>query len=506
MLAATTKTGVVAIPRAIVMSSSGGSGGGGGDGRPSGLVYAAMVEHLGQDAQNLPVATGTWPAYDHVNVQTALDVWLARQPGTSRLLGLTGFRHRVFGLSDLFSPGMDTGMAIGSVARVELATGPGESVLGCVQCGIYLITDGETRTAVLVRGSDERGPQQDVVVELASTTPGEARRLLAELRALAIEHNVYRGQVISFGGEVFGPMGRGTLLSFRPRPALAREQLVLPDGLLEGVERQIIGVARHRELLLAHGQHLKRGVLLYGAPGVGKTHTIRYLMSHLPDTTVLMLSSSYLHLIREACSIARTLQPTLLIIEDVDLIGEERRMHPGGSPLLFQLLNEMDGLGEDVDVTFVLTTNRVDVLEPALAARPGRIDHAVEIPMPDAEGRRRLLAVYRGGLELDLAEPERVVERTEGVTASFIKELLRRAALNAADENGASPPGPGAPPDADAEADANAGAVAGTARRPLRVTDAHLHAALDVLLDDRNRLTRVLLGAHTDAPQGHQES
>ena len=490
MLAATEEAGMATARRMGSISA-----GGGGEARPSGLVYEALLEHLGEDAHDLPVATGAWPPYDHVNVQTALDVWLARQPGSSRLVGLTGFRHRMFGLADLFSPGMDAGMALGSVARVEQPMGPGEAVLGCVQCGIYLITDGDTRTAVLVRGSDERGPQQDVVVEIASTVPGEARRLLAELRALAVEHNVYRRQVISFGGEVFGPMGRGSLLSFHARPTLAREHLVLPDGLLDGVERQIIGVARHRELLLAHGQHLKRGVLLYGAPGVGKTHTIRYLMSNLPETTVLMLSSSFLHLIREACSVARTLQPTLLIIEDVDLIGEERGPRQRSTPLLFQLLNEMDGLGEDVDVTFVLTTNRADVLEPALAARPGRIDHAVEIPMPDAEGRRRLLAVYRGGLELDLAEPERVIERTEGVTASFIKELLRRAALNAADEAAESASA------ATPEPDASSGGSAQTARPALRLTDAHLHAALDVLLDDRNRLTRVLLGAQIDAQQ-----
>ncbi|HEU5331535.1 MAG TPA: ATP-binding protein [Actinocrinis sp.] len=496
----------MAISRTVSVSA--GSGGGA---QPSGLVHAAMVEHLGEDAQNLPVATGTWQPHDHVNVQAAIDVWTERHPGAGRLLGLTGFRHRMFGLADLCTPGLDTGMAVGAAARVELASGPGGEVRGCVQCGVYLITDGDARTAVLVRGSDDRGPQQDIVVEIASTAPGEARRLLAELRALAIEHNVYRGRVVSFGGEVFGPFGRGALLSFHPRPTLEREQLVLPEGLLEGVERQIIGVARHRELLLAHGQHLKRGVLLYGPPGVGKTHTIRYLMSRLPQTTVLMLSSTFLPLIRQACSVARTLQPSLLIVEDVDLIAEERGPRLEASPLLFQLLNEMDGLGEDVDVTFVLTTNRVDVLEPALAARPGRIDHAVEIPMPDAEGRRRLLAVYRGGLDLDLAEPERVIERTEGVTASFIKELLRRAALNAADENGVQPPGPdaasaGSEPDrsesnqAESEG-ADPGSAADAPRPALRLTDAHLHAALDVLLDNRNRLTRVLLGVQADAPQ-----
>jgi len=88
----------------------------------------------------------------------------------------------------------------------------------------------------------------------------------------------------------------------------------------------------------------------------------------------------------------------MVVIEDVDLIAEDRGMHPGQHPLLFQLLNEMDGLAEDADVVFVLTTNRADLLEPALAARPGRIDQAVELTLPDAAARRQLFELYRGDL------------------------------------------------------------------------------------------------------------
>jgi hypothetical protein len=91
--------------------------------------------------------------------------------------------------------------------------------------------------------------------------------------------------------------------------------------------------------------------------------------------------------------------------------------------------------------------------------------------MPDASARLRLLHLYQGRLVLDLADPQAVISRTEGVTASFMKELLRRAALRAADV-----PEP--------EDD-------GT---PIRVTDAHMAAALDQLLDTRNQLTSVLLG------------
>jgi ATP-dependent 26S proteasome regulatory subunit len=155
----------------------------------------------------------------------------------------------------------------------------------------------------------------------------------------------------------------------------------------------------------------------------------------------------------------------------VDLIAEERDHHLGENPLLFELLNEMDGLAADNDVTFLLTTNRADLLEEALAARPGRVDHAAELPVPDAGARARLIRLYQGNLVLDLSDLGTVIGRTEGVTASFTKELLRRAALQAAE---------------DEDGDLNGA--------PLRVSDAHMAAALDQLLDTRSALTRVLLG------------
>jgi ATP-dependent 26S proteasome regulatory subunit len=161
------------------------------------------------------------------------------------------------------------------------------------------------------------------------------------------------------------------------------------------------------------------------------------------------------------------------VVEDVDLIAEQRDHYPGENPLLFQLLNEMDGLAADIDVTFLLSTNRADLLEEALAARPGRVDHAAELPVPDAAARARLIRLYQGSLVLDLSDLDAVIARSEGVTASFIKELLRRAALQAA------------------EHDEQDGVQASGA---LRVTDAHMTAALDQLLDTRSALTQVLLG------------
>jgi ATP-dependent 26S proteasome regulatory subunit len=84
----------------------------------------------------------------------------------------------------------------------------------------------------------------------------------------------------------------------------------------------------------------------------------------------------------------------------------------------------------------VLTTNRPDILEPALAARPGRIDLAVELPLPDAPARRRLLELYARGLQLEGVDLDAIAERIDGATPAYVKELLRKAAVLAATEGG----------------------------------------------------------------------
>jgi len=96
--------------------------------------------------------------------------------------------------------------------------------------------------------------------------------------------------------------------------------------------------------------------------------------------------------------------------------------------LLNALLNEMDGLKQDADILFVLTTNRPEQLESALAGRPGRIDQAIEVPVPNDIGREKLVRLYGRGLPLGDAVVNEAAQRTEGVSAAFIKELMRRVA------------------------------------------------------------------------------
>jgi ATP-dependent 26S proteasome regulatory subunit len=209
--------------------------------------------------------------------------------------------------------------------------------------------------------------------------------------------------------------------------------VILPPGQLDRIVAHVVGIGEHRDALLRAGQHLKRGVLLYGPPGTGKTHVIRHLLSRTVGTTVVLLSGRTLGLLANAARLARVAQPAIIVLEDCDLIAEER----GGetNAVLFETLEAMDGLDGDADITFILTTNRPDLLEHALAERPGRVDLAVEIAKPDVDGRRRLLQLYAADLPLSGKALERAAAETDGVTASFAKELVRRVVLRAARED-----------------------------------------------------------------------
>jgi ATP-dependent 26S proteasome regulatory subunit len=265
---------------------------------------------------------------------------------------------------------------------------------------------------------------------------------------------------------------------FHRRPELDRGAIVLPEGLLDRVERHVFGIAEHGERLRAGGQHVKRGLLLHGPPGTGKTLTVRYVAGRARDHTIVVLAGGGLGMVRPACALARMLQPSIVVLEDVDLVAQHRG-YVESNPLLFDILNQMDGIAEDADVAFVLTTNRADLLEPALAARPGRVDLALHMPLPDDAGRMGLIRLYGRDLELRLADPDAVVRRTAGVTASFIKELMRKAALIAA----IATDGTGAP----------------------TVTDAQLGEALDELLSDESEMTRALLGGSVSSSQPGSE-
>ena len=254
--------------------------------------------------------------------------------------------------------------------RTVIALERGRS-LTCITTGLLLITDRERPLAVLLARGDRHFGGAGLRLDVMAPEQEACERFVSEIRALMREHNVFRGKVVALkvGDEM---MGRGMSVEFPAVESVGQEQIVLPEGVLASVELHTLEFAQHADTLRAAGHHLRRGLLLHGPPGTGKTLSTMYLISRLEGRTVVILTGAALGLIGDACAIARELAPAMVVLEDLDLVAQERTtMGYGATSLLFRLLNEMDGIGEDADVIFVLTTNRADLLEPALAARRG---------------------------------------------------------------------------------------------------------------------------------------
>ena len=431
--------------------------------------------HLGVDPAGLEIVTHSFSQVDRPNVQVALDAYLEGDGRSAEALGflVPNASFRAVMLTDLIlrsRPGFFGGASvqIGPVGHVHVDVGGGRT-LTCIETGLLLLTTEHGPVALLVSGDQQAiSGERKIRLQAIAAERATSEQVLADIDAERRKRSVFRGRTISF----YVDGQRSLAVRFHDLPKIERDAIILPAGVLERVETHSIAFAEHAERLLAAGRHLRRGLLLHGPPGTGKTLTAMYIAGRLDGRTTILLTGGGLALLEQSVAFARLLQPSLVVLEDVDLVAEERtHQELGANTVLFELLNQMDGLAEDSDVIFLLTTNRPDLLEPALASRPGRVDQAIEIPLPDAECRRRLFELYGDGLELD-ADVARFVDRTHGVSAAFIRELLRKAALLSAIEGGD-----------------------GT----LVVADRHLDEALHDLVVDGGELTKTLLGA-ADAP------
>ncbi|MFA5161370.1 MAG: ATP-dependent zinc metalloprotease FtsH [Elusimicrobiales bacterium] len=209
--------------------------------------------------------------------------------------------------------------------------------------------------------------------------------------------------------------------------------------------KDIIDFLKNPKKFQKLGGTLPKGVLLYGPPGTGKTLLARAVAGEAGVPFFTSSGSEFVEMfvgvgasrVRDLFEQAKRNPPAIVFIDELDAVGRHRFAGIGGGhdereQTLNQLLIELDGFESKEGIILIASTNRPDVLDPALL-RPGRFDRHVNVPVPDIKGRHEILKVHAKKIKLEPTVDLSVVARqTPGFVGADLANAINEAALLAA--------------------------------------------------------------------------
>lgn len=206
--------------------------------------------------------------------------------------------------------------------------------------------------------------------------------------------------------------------------------------------QEIVDFLKNPQKFQQMGAKIPRGVLLFGAPGTGKTLMAKAVAGEAAVPFFSISGSDFVEMfvgvgaarVRDLFEQAKKNTPCIVFIDEIDAVGRHRGAGLGGGhdereQTLNQLLVEMDGFATSVAIIVMASTNRPDILDPALL-RPGRFDRHILIDRPDVKGREAILAVHAKDKPLNSdVDLEILAKRTPGFTGADLANLINEAAL-----------------------------------------------------------------------------
>jgi cell division protease FtsH len=391
---------------------------------------------------DLHVHTKVYPTYKWVDLYRAADARGAEAAESYRIPGPMNLhqmlRVRLTSRADMSDLRLDPPMTL---ARPSSATD--ELLLPIESCWCFPAAPSSGGCPVIIRISYQ-GQMDKTVVEVAAHTSDAAKEVMTELTEWASAHSIYRNKTLRivfesgpshrFGGQ---DSDHGLHLNFLPERQIEDSAIVLDEQTRAILEHTIVDFHRRRDQLMELGLPGKRGVIFYGPPGTGKTYTSAYVAQRLHDATKIIAAGKSLLRMADVCAIATSLQPALVVLEDVDLVFSDREMAPN-TTLLGEFLDQLDGFASNDRIIFILTTNVLDRVEAAIKDRPGRVSQCIYFGPPNAELRQRYLEAQTQRFDISQVRMDIVAAQTDGTSQAFLKELVLRAVQFASGRNGHS--------------------------------------------------------------------
>ena len=241
-------------------------------------------------------------------------------------------------------------IAVGPAVYREVSAGTAAPVR-CLVRGLWLAESDGIRFGMLI---DVDGSYHGTELRVEVAVPqGEqalalSQALMRRVRAAGEAAVSFRGQVLVLEHEPNTAYDAPAQLAVAPMAAPSRDDIILPEVLLQLIERNTLGFAQRMDAFAKLGMSARKGVLLYGPPGTGKTLLVRYLAGQLAGFTTFLVSAQHYGLLGEIMDAARLLQPAMVVLEDIDLVGGDRDGPYQQSPtVLNELLNHMDGFSSE---------------------------------------------------------------------------------------------------------------------------------------------------------------
>lgn len=311
---------------------------------------------------------------------------------------------------------------------VDVGPGPDEKIqvpwggfqIPGVENPIYTDTMGSKRGEVLVIHGQVKKKDVTVLKEIAALT-----------REIVKAHSIYRGQAIRLrqSEEGTSAVDMSNPPEFIDLSAAKLEELVLPREVENLIQTNIWTLVEKTELCKSAKIPLKRGVLLAGKYGTGKTLASLMTAQKCVQHNWTFISLDRVHGLRQTLEFARRYEPCIIFAEDIDRAAADRNENTN------DLLNVMDGvLSKTSQVMVVMTTNHVERINQAML-RPGRLDAVIPVTPPDAEAVQRLLRIYGRKLLRRQEKLERIGNELAGTIPAVIREVVERSKLAAVNNN-----------------------------------------------------------------------